>query len=107
MNIITYDSPPDALALESEEVTLPRTPARHFFTSIKFRRWHLQCGGFCSYRDCDPHPKNLAFQHEVTNLNPTLTPTLIPTLGEREGRGGASALSINFALQPMTEHDDH
>ena len=26
-----YDSPPDALALEREAVTLPRTPARHFY----------------------------------------------------------------------------
>jgi len=28
---MTYDSPPDTLALEREAVTLPRTPARHFY----------------------------------------------------------------------------
>ena len=50
-------------------------------------------GDFVHIPTVTPPPKNLVFQHEVTNPNPT------STLGERKGRGGARALSINFALQ--------
>jgi len=52
-----YDSPaPDGLALEREAVILPALQRGTFMTSMKFRRWQLHCGGFCSYPDCDPAP---------------------------------------------------
>jgi len=109
-----YDSPPRGSRARARGSNPTPHSSAALMMSMKCRRWHLQCGGFCSYLDCDPAPKNLVFQHEVTNLNPTRTPT--PTLGESEGgERRARALSINFALQwprrlttttKTTDHDE-
>jgi len=47
---------PDTLALEREAVTLPRTPAWHFYDLNKIPTVTVTMWGFRSYLDSDPTP---------------------------------------------------
>ena len=75
---------PDALALEREAVTLPRTPALHFNDHNKIPTATLTMWGFCSYPDCDHGPLKTSCSN-TRSLTLTLTLPLPLPLGEREG----------------------
>jgi len=108
INIMIYDSPPDVLALEREAVTLPRTPARHFYDLNKIPTVTITMWGILFISRLWPTPKNLVFQHEVTNLNPNPNPTPNPRREGGEVRAPFQSIShYSWRLSTMTMKTDH